>query len=59
MGRLKHIDIKLKFIRNMINMHNIKIEFMCSKFQLADMLTKALPKCKLYELLPLFGLKLF
>jgi hypothetical protein len=56
-GRLKHIDIKLKFIRNIVKENDVKIEYVQSGLQIADILTKALPKTKFYELLSLSCLK--
>lgn len=57
-GRLKHIDIKLKFARNIVKENDINIAYVESRVQIADMLTKALPKTKLNELLSLCCLKL-
>lgn len=57
-GRMKHIDIKLKFIRNVISDNCIKIEYISSDAQIADMLTKALPKTKLQTLLLLCNMKI-
>ena len=57
-GRMKHIDIKLKFIRDVVSRNKIKIEYISTENQVADMLTKALPKSKFYELLKLCNLKI-
>ena len=56
-GRLKHIDIKLKFLRHTISTNDIKIKYISTDVQIADMLTKSLPKTKLYELMTLCSLK--
>lgn len=55
-GRLKHLDIKLKFIRDEINKRNIELKYIPSELQIADILTKALAKVKFYELLNLIGI---
>ena len=41
-GRTKHIDIRHHFIRQEINNGEIKLEWIATHYQLADMLTKAL-----------------
>ncbi|GBM95329.1 Copia protein [Araneus ventricosus] len=43
-GRMKHIDVKLKFIRDIVSRNKIKIEYIFTGNQIADMLTKALLK---------------
>ncbi|GBN90491.1 Copia protein [Araneus ventricosus] len=57
-GRMKHIDIKLKFIRDIVSRNKIKIEYIYTGNQIADMLTKALPKTKFCELLKLCNFKI-
>ncbi|GBL94431.1 Retrovirus-related Pol polyprotein from transposon TNT 1-94 [Araneus ventricosus] len=57
-GRMKHIDIKLKFIRDNVSRNKIKIEYISTGNQIADMLTKALPKTKFCELLKLCNFKI-
>ena len=52
-GRMKHIDIKLRFVRNTVKENNIKIEYILTSVQIADLFTKALPKVKFQELLNL------
>ena len=42
--RTKHIDVKYNFIREKYNENFYKIEYVCSKNQQADILTKGLPK---------------
>lgn len=41
--RTKHIDVKYNFIREKVELGIIKIQYVSSKNQLADILTKALP----------------
>lgn len=49
-GRLKHLDIKLKYIREILNLYNIHLEYVSSENQLGDIFTKSLPKPKLCNL---------
>ena len=42
--RSKHIDIRFHFIRDVVNKREIEIKYVMSKNQLADLLTKPLPK---------------
>lgn len=42
-GRLKHVDVKIHFIRDLIKQKRIKLEFIPSANQQADMMTKGLP----------------
>ena len=41
--RTKHIDIKYHFIRDLVHKGEICVQYVCSKDQIADILTKALP----------------
>ena len=41
-SRAKHIDIKYHFIRDLVNLKLIKLQYISSKDQLADILTKPL-----------------
>ena len=50
-GRLKHLDVKLKYIRETLSNHFINIKYVPSEKQIADIFTKSLPKCKLYNLM--------
>ncbi|GBO20169.1 Copia protein [Araneus ventricosus] len=52
-GRLKHLDVKLKFIRETLSNHCISVKYVCTENQIADLFTKSLSKCKLYKLLRL------
>lgn len=41
--RMKHIDVKYHHIRELIVSHRIKVQYMSTKEQLADIMTKGLP----------------
>ena len=45
--RSKHIDIRFHFIRDVVSKREIEIKYVMSKNQLADLLTKPLPKQQL------------
>lgn len=54
LGRLKHLDIKVKLIREEMLNKEIANKYISSKkTQIADILTKALTKVKLYSMLNL------
>jgi hypothetical protein len=46
--RAKHIDIRYHFIRDHLERGTLEIAYISSEKQLADFLTKALPKAKHY-----------
>lgn len=46
MNRSKHIDVKYHFIRDCIAQNKVKLEYIPSEDQQADVLTKALPRVK-------------
>lgn len=46
----KHIDTKYHFIRNYVEDGNISIEFVSTKDQISDILTKPLARVKFQEL---------
>jgi hypothetical protein len=48
--KTKHINMKINFIREQINNNNIKIKFVRTRNQVADILTKALPKMEFRRL---------
>lgn len=48
--RTKHIDIKFQFIRDLMSKDKFNLEYIASEEQLADFLTKALPRDKFREL---------
>lgn len=52
-GRLKHIDVKLKFIREVLLKEKISLKYVPSDVQIADMFTKCLNKQTFYKLLNL------
>ena len=49
-NRVKHIDIRMCFVRDAIERNRVVIEHVASTDQLADVLTKALGPQKLYKL---------
>lgn len=48
--RVKHLDIKYKFVLEAKKMHDIKTSYISSENQLADLLTKPLPKIRFVTL---------
>lgn len=42
-GRLKHIDVKFRFVRELIQQGKIVVRYVPSANQLADVMTKGLP----------------
>lgn len=51
-GRLKHVDVKLHYIRSLIQQGRIRLEYIPSERQVADIMTKSLPGgpfCRLRE----------
>lgn len=42
--RMKHIDIKYNFVRDLVQENKIKIKYKCTKEQVADFFTKSLPR---------------
>lgn len=55
--KTKHIDIKVKFVHFEIERKNIAVEHVSTDDMLADVLTKALPKCKHLKCITGFGCK--
>ncbi|KAH6574698.1 hypothetical protein BASA83_013826 [Batrachochytrium salamandrivorans] len=56
----KHMDIKLHFLRDQVKLGNVNLEYINTLDQVADILTKGLPKpafCKLANLLGLLPLR--
>lgn len=49
-GRLKHVDTKYHFLRELIQQAVITVEFVCSSDQQADIMTKALPSASFKKL---------
>ncbi|GJZ40554.1 hypothetical protein Tco_0587440 [Tanacetum coccineum] len=57
-SRSKHIDIRHHFIRDQVENGVVKLYFMETNYQLADILTKALPRERFEFLLPRLGMKI-
>jgi transposase InsO family protein len=55
-ARTKHIDIRYHFIRERIESGEIDLRYVSTADQVADILTKALPKDKHWKLMRLMGL---
>ncbi|EFA11977.1 Copia protein-like Protein [Tribolium castaneum] len=53
---LKHIDVKYNFIRELVQNKIIKIEYVCTTEQIADILTKSLDKSQFNKLSLKLGL---
>ena len=47
-ARSKHIDVRDHFVRELIWEGKLKLEYMNTKEMIADMMTKAVPKSKLF-----------
>ncbi|GKB59205.1 hypothetical protein Tco_0915391, partial [Tanacetum coccineum] len=56
-SRSKHIDIRYHFIREQVENRVVELYFVETNYQLADILTKALPRERFEFLLPRLGLK--
>jgi hypothetical protein len=54
--RSKHIDLRYHFIRECVDNGSIAAEFVTTKDQLADILTKALERVKFHELKARIGM---
>lgn len=55
--RTKHIDVRYKFIRETYQLKQINFEYISTDKQLADLLTKPLPRPVFQKLLSLLGLQ--
>ncbi|GKD93354.1 retrovirus-related pol polyprotein from transposon TNT 1-94, partial [Tanacetum coccineum] len=55
--RSKHIDIRHHFIREQVENRVVELYFVETNYQLADILTKALPRERFEFLLPRLGMK--
>lgn len=42
-GRLKHVDVKYHFLRDLVKDGRIRIQYISTTDQMADMMTKGLP----------------
>lgn len=56
-GRSKHIDTRFHFIRECIERGDIKVTFVCSNEQKADILTKVMAKVKFKEMRQMLGVE--
>ncbi|GJZ12822.1 hypothetical protein Tco_0548052, partial [Tanacetum coccineum] len=56
-SRSKHIDIRHHFIREQVKNRVVELYFVETNYQLADILTKALPRERFEFLLPQLGMK--
>ncbi|XP_047315455.1 secreted RxLR effector protein 161-like [Impatiens glandulifera] len=56
-GRRKHIDIRFHFIRECVKNQQIVVEFVGTREQRADILTKALARVKFAEMREMLGVK--
>ncbi|GJV16262.1 reverse transcriptase domain-containing protein [Tanacetum coccineum] len=56
-SRSKHIDIRHHFIKEQVERKVVELYFVETKYQLADIFTKALPRERFATLLPLLGVK--
>nr|GEZ55124.1 integrase, catalytic region, zinc finger, CCHC-type, peptidase aspartic, catalytic [Tanacetum cinerariifolium] len=54
-SRSKHIDIRHHFIKEQVERRVVELYFVETKYQLADIFTKALPRERFETLLPLLG----
>nr|GEZ14281.1 hypothetical protein [Tanacetum cinerariifolium] len=56
-SRSKHIDIRYHFIKEQVERRVVELYFVETKYQLADIFTKALPRERFETLLPLLGVR--
>lgn len=57
--RIKRIDVKYHFVRDMYNLGPIEFKYVCTNSQLADGFTKALPTTKFSSFVSDLGTKDF
>nr|GEX08645.1 copia protein [Tanacetum cinerariifolium] len=57
-SRSKHIDIHHYFIKEQVERRIVELYFVETKYQLADIFTKALPRERFETLLPLLGVRI-
>nr|GFB49764.1 copia protein [Tanacetum cinerariifolium] len=56
-SRSKHIDIRHHFIKEQVEQQIVELFFVETKYQLADIFTKALPRARFETILPLLGVR--
>nr|GEZ20319.1 copia protein [Tanacetum cinerariifolium] len=56
-SRSKHIDIRHHFIKEQVERRIVELFFVETKYQLADIFTKALPRARFEIILPLLGVR--
>ena len=56
-GRSKHIDTRFHFICEHVEKRQIVVEFICTREQRADILTKAITRVQFAEIRELLGVK--
>ncbi|GJX81146.1 hypothetical protein Tco_0329295 [Tanacetum coccineum] len=56
-SRSKHIDIRHHFIKEQVEKGVVKLSFVRTEYQLADIFTKALPRERFELILPRLGMK--
>ena len=56
-SRIKHIELRYHFLKDKVAKGEIKLEYMPTKDQVADVFTKSLPKEKFDHLCAKLGLK--
>lgn len=54
--KLKHLEIKYNFIKSKVEQGVVKVEYIRSQYQLADIFTKPVGKCRLIELICKLGI---
>ena len=54
--RTKHIDIRHHFIKDHVEKGNVDLYFVCTEYQLADLLTKALDDTRFWTLVKKLGM---
>ena len=54
--RSKHIDVKYYFVRNLLKTGKVLYEYCPTESMLADILTKPLPRIRIYKIRELIGL---
>ena len=56
-GRMKHLDLRLYWLRDEVAKGRIEIEHLWTSDMPADILTKSLPKPKVLEMVKMLGLR--